>query len=654
MAKTTSAAIKMDPMRVTLADIQRGITVSKQLDDFKAFPTTLHCGRSLVGSPKQQPQHIKVTLRKTNEILLYEQRSLTVLADTDEGKAVAADNERYEYLTSAQGRRRRTFSAEAQTAGVLYKSRDVNTEHIRTDNIASYVSNFEMFDTYKDLQTTTKSVAIDEHKKMEITTYKVEGKDTFIDINRQPSFRLALMLTMRVLAGNVFEQQQRRFRNMRLPDPLAAEVRYRYRAELLWRFELPQALAGNMKKAVADLSWCPRNGDILAVAYGVYNFRDDNANSDGCVCIWSIKNPVNPERYYKYQLPVIAVEFSLHNPQLLAIGLSDGTIEVLDITKLESAAIAVTDRRTLHNCEPIVAIKWISRSELVGARYTIEPFLALSRDGSVTKYSIINSPQLLANKLLLLNRIEAQPEGIRVERSYELLQANRHPQGLNLCLSPTQDDLYYVLTEEGCLYKCSTHYPQQYLTVLQVQEAGANAMDFSPWSPKLFLTCGNDWSINIWLDGIFEPIISLKHHEGPIHCAYWSRTHSTIIISLCRNSVDIWDIKQSVLKPMSSTSINGAHYTSCRLSLCGRSLAVGNETGNVLMLAFEDMPFPAYYQYDQLEKAIYNLISNDKEMTHKVKSLGFFGYAEHVRYQPKKRRRMRKKIQKDTNLSDEN
>lgn len=72
------------------------------------------------------------------------------------------------------------------------------------------------------------------------------------------------------------------------------------------------------------------------------------------------------------------------------------------------------------------------------------------------------------------------------------------------------------------------------------------------------------------------------------------------------------------------------------------------------MLAFEGMPFSAYYQYDQLEKAIYNLISNDKEMTYKVKSLGFFGYAEHVRYQPKKRRKRRKKIQKDVYLSEEN
>lgn len=92
----------------------------------------------------------------------------------------------------------------------------------------------------------------------------------------------------------------------------------------------------------------------------------------------------------------------------------------------------------------------------------------------------------------------------------------------------------------------------------------------------------------------------------------------------------------------------------CRLSLCGRSLAVGNEAGNVLMLAFEDMPFPAYYQYDQLKKAIYSLVSNEREMAYKVKSLGFFGYVEHVRYQPKKRHRSCKNIPKETHLTDEN
>ncbi|XP_053954610.1 dynein axonemal intermediate chain 4 [Anastrepha ludens] len=640
--------IRLDPMCVTLADIQRGITMNKQLGELKTFAKTVKSAHSLVDSAKYRPKHIKVTLQKTSEILLFEQRSLTVLADTEEGKAVSEDNERYDYLTSAQGRRRRTIDAEAQTTALLYKSRDVNTERIRTDNVASYVSNFEMFDTYKDLQATTKSVELDEHKKMEITTYKVEGKDTFIDINQQQSFRLALMLTMRVLAGNVFEHQQRRFRNMRMPDPLTAQVNYRYRVELLWRFQLPHTLAGDQQKAVADLSWCPHNGDLLAVAYGVYTFRDDNANADGCVCIWSIKNPINPERYYKYEIPVMTVEFSPYNPQLLAVGLSNGTIEVLNITELEAPPIAITDRRTLHNCEPIVAIKWITQNKRIDGNYSVEPFLALSRDGSVTKYSIINSPHLLANQLVLLDRIEAKPEGIQLERARELLQANRHPQGLNLCLSPTQADIYYVLTDEGCLHKCSTHYPRQHLSVLQVQEAGANAMDYSPWSPKLYLTCGNDWSVRIWLDDIFQPIITLKHQVQPIHCAFWSRTHSTVIVSLSRNSVDVWDIKQSILRPMSSTRLNGENYTCCKLSLCSRSLAVGNEAGSVLMMAFEDMPFPAYYQYDQLEKSILSLLSNDKKMKHKVKSIGFFGYPEHVRFRPKKRSKRRKKPQQGT------
>ncbi|XP_067648099.1 dynein axonemal intermediate chain 4 [Eurosta solidaginis] len=594
-------------------------------------------------SPPSSP-FIKVTLRKTSEILLYEQRSLTAMVNTDEGQAVAEDNERYEYLISAQGRRRPTIEAEAQTPALLHKSREINTERIRSDNVASYVSNFEMFDTYKDLQSTTKSVALNQNKQMKITTYKVKGKDTFIEVNQQPNFRLALMITMRALAGNVFEKQQRRFRNMQMPDPLAAQVHYRYRTELLWRFQLPQALAGDKcVKAVADLSWCPTNGDILAVAYGVYTFRDDNMQADGCVCIWTIKNPVNPERYYTYELPVMVVEFSPYNPELLAVGLSNGTIEVLNITEQEKPAIAKTDRRNLQNCEPIAAIKWITQSETFNDHRNIKPFLALSRNGSVTKYSLINSPHLLASQLVLLDRLEAQPEGLQLEEGYELKQSNRHPQVLNLCLHPTQPDLYYVLTDEGCRHKCSTHYPQQHLSVLQVHEAGANVMDYSPWSPKLYLTCGNDWSINIWLEGIFQPIITLKHHLQPIHCAYWSLTHSTIIVSLCRNSIDVWDIKRSTLRPKSSTSINGEYYTCCRLSLCGRSLAVGNDIGNVLMLAFEDMPFPAHYQYDQLEKTIFTLLASDKAMLDKVKSLGFFGYSEQVRYKPKKRDKTAKK-----------
>lgn len=125
----------------------------------------------------------------------------------------------------------------------------------------------------------------------------------------------------------------------------------------------------------------------------------------------------------------------------------------------------------------------------------IDPFIALSQDGSVTQYTIINSPFLSGFKLMSLERIEGVPEGLPgIKYSSELTQhTNRCSQGLNLTKHPTQLDIYYVLTDEGCVHKCSTNYQHHYLQVLKTHESAVNAMDFSPWSPKLFLTCGNDW-----------------------------------------------------------------------------------------------------------------------------------------------------------------
>lgn len=55
-------------------------------------------------------------------------------------------------------------------------------------------------------------------------------------------------------------------------------------------------------------------------------------------------------------------------------------------------------------------------------------------------------------------------------------------------------------------------------------------------------------------------------------------------------------------------------------------MAVGNNRGIVDMLAFEDMPFSAHFQYDHLEKTIYKILANDKELLRDAKSLGYFGY----------------------------
>ncbi|XP_061400429.1 dynein axonemal intermediate chain 4 [Musca vetustissima] len=612
-------------IRTTLDDIENGIRQSKLMVNIppNGRAQTLAAPRRQL--PKRMNPFIKITLKKTSDIVLYEQRSTTVLRDSEEGKLVEEDNKRYEYLTEGQGRKRICYPVETQTSLVLTKTRSVNTDSIAKGNVASYVSNFEMFDTYKDLEQTTQSVDVDGRKKMQVTTYKVGGVDQFVEINKSPQFNLALMLTMRILAGNNFEKSQRRFRNMIMPDPLALEVRYSYRMDLLWTFSIP--LQPGDSQTITDLSWCPNHGDILAAGYGIFGATSALLAQRGCVCIWNIKNPVNPERTYHFDVPVLAVEFSPYAPQLMAIGLYDGSLYVYDISNIERPQIAMSQRSTSPSSEPIACIKWIAHSKSETKLYDIEPFLALARDGSITRYTLINSPYLLGFQLMKLRRVDGNAEGIQLENKPMLLEANRHPQGMYICLDAIQNDVYYCLTDEGCQHKCSTNYPQQELHVLQLHEAGINYMEFSPWSPKLYLTCGNDWCIRIWLMGIFKPLITLKYHMSPVYCASWSTVHSSIIVALHRDTVDVWDLRRSVLQPASSTRIDSkAYYTTLRLSQCGRSVAVGNDKGRVEILAFEEMPFSPHFQYDHLEKTVFSILANQTDLLRDVKSIGYFGY----------------------------
>lgn len=51
------------------------------------------------------------------------------------------------------------------------KSVGANTERIKTENAATFVSNFEMYDTYTDLDRITESVDLDTENTLQMTTY---------------------------------------------------------------------------------------------------------------------------------------------------------------------------------------------------------------------------------------------------------------------------------------------------------------------------------------------------------------------------------------------------------------------------------------------------------------------------------------------------
>lgn len=93
------------------------------------------------------------------------------------------------------------------------------------------------------------------------------------------------MVIERCLAGNIFRECQRRFRNMDKPDPLDLNIKYIYRLNELWSCKTVETIG----KAISSFSWCLSNGDLLAIGYGIYDFTSYVDRKAGYVCIWNIK-----------------------------------------------------------------------------------------------------------------------------------------------------------------------------------------------------------------------------------------------------------------------------------------------------------------------------------------------------------------------------
>lgn len=59
-----------------------------------------------------KPSFLKVVLRETDDVVLYECTSTTVPSESEDAAAVLENNAKYEYLTVGKGKHRPTLDAE--------------------------------------------------------------------------------------------------------------------------------------------------------------------------------------------------------------------------------------------------------------------------------------------------------------------------------------------------------------------------------------------------------------------------------------------------------------------------------------------------------------------------------------------------------------
>ncbi|ENN80709.1 hypothetical protein YQE_02877, partial [Dendroctonus ponderosae] len=388
---------------------------------------------------------------------------------------------------------------------------------------------------------------------------------------KNPRFQEAVCVVERLLANNCFNEEQKRFRGLSDPDIFRDDIQYKYNLNLLWTF------ANNATKGrcVTSFEWNPTNQDLIAVGYGKFYFAE---TSTGMVMIWNIKNPVQPERVYNFLNPVTTLSFSTKDPNLLAIGFYNGHVLVLNITSRDINLIG----ENVPGFDAVWSVVW--RPNIDQTKET-EQICASFDDGRVIFYTIENTKDL--------------QDGCSCGSS-------------TLCLG----------TNEGVVHKCSTNYLNQHLDLFLAHDGPINDLKYSPFSQQIYATCGDDWHLRIWAEGISEPLHELFVTMMSVQAMDWSPTHSTILASIYGKTILLWDFQRKVWKPQSETqSPTGSRNTIVQFIESGRCLIVGDIDGNVHVFALEDMPFPAFFQENLLFDALEKSLTTNVALMEKLKKL---------------------------------
>ncbi|KAB0795109.1 hypothetical protein PPYR_11948 [Photinus pyralis] len=566
----------------------------------------------------KMPSHISLLLKETPTYFLLELPSKTVDKDSEEAAQVEIENSTYEYLTVGKGRNRKVVNAEVQTVQILKKTRTTEAEEVKRKHNEAFASEWDMYDSYGGAQQKLKQREDDEiadytNKEDEDEELSKEDLD-LLKLLRNDSFQEALCITERLLANNNFNAEQKRFRGLSDPDPHRKDIEYKYGLKLLWTFANKETSG----KCVSALTWNEDNPDILAVGYGKFYYED---RANGMVLLWNIKNPVQPERNYKFEHPVTALHFSKKNPNLLGIGFYDGAVKILDVS-CRNIRIIGRSGKDSPIFSPVWQVIWYQGSDYFRGT---EQIITSSQDGRISFYRTQDNNDLIYEEIMRVSRPEGKLKGIETLKRCHVsgIPVKRHAAALVFRQHPANGSIYYIGTNEGTIHKCSRNHYHQHLDLFLAHEGPMYELKFSPFCNKLFMTCGDDWHVRIWADGISEPLFELNKDFQSIQSADWSPTHSTIIANVCGSNIYIWDIQRKIYHPQSITpSPTRCRNTVIKFTKSGRCISVGDIEGNVHIFSLEDMPFPAYFEDDLLYNSILRCLITRPDLIKKIQKSG--------------------------------
>ncbi|KAM9814587.1 dynein axonemal intermediate chain 4 isoform 2-T2 [Syngnathus typhle] len=368
--------------------------------------------------------------------------------------------------------------------------------------------------------------------------------------------------------------------------------------ELLWTFSCELTKGWN----ITSMAWNKQNMDLLAVGYG-----DFKPWSKGLICCWSIKNLTWPERVYHCHSGITALDFSSTTPDKLAVGMHDGTVAIFSVRNRERRTFLASSigckKRHFH---PVWNITWARQEMGLSDEDTIESVVSVSEDGRILKW-LLCSHGLEGIGMLELRRIQdgiKKAEGNKTKR--EGLLVSTATAGLCLDFQPTDPTIYLAGTSEGVVQKCSVSNHHHYLALYRKHLCPVNQVQWSPFSPDVFLSGSADWTIQLWKEDHLTPAMSFTTIQSPVLSVRWSPLWPPVFASIKSEQLEIWDLNASMLDPVIvEPAAQGVQLTSVLFAKASDCILVADSRGNVNFYKIKDLSVGPGKTVPSLERLVH-------------------------------------------------
>jgi len=497
----------------------------------------------------------------------------------------------------------------AQTFNNPKKTRGISTKPPELRHYKDSVSQWEIYDLYvnkflegikdqeimiaatKRKKKTTRSISLNADDSLEaqsIEEQKKSNKDT--DLVHGEDMSKSLKVVERMVNQNAeleiyedfkyWEDQSDQFRDGEgslLP---------------LWRFTIDRV----KRKQVTAFCWNPALPDLFAVGYGSYDFMRQGS---GVICCYSLKNTSSPQYSFTTESGVMCLDFHPQQARcaLLAVGCYDGTVMVFDVRSKLNRPIYMSNIKTGKHTDPVWQLKW--QEEDIAKELG---FFSISTDGRVANWTMSKS-SLKMETMMFLKLVLNEKDETEEDTTLAGLAS-----GCCFDFNTKSEHLFVVGTEEGKIHKCSKAYSGQYLETYEGHHMAVYAVKWNLHHPRVFLSCGADWTVKVWDHNLPHPIMSFDL-GNPVGDVAWAPYSSTVFAAVTSDGkVHVFDLNVNKHEPLCEQKVvKRAKLTHIAFSNNAPIILVGDDRGGVNSLKLSPnlrKPVPESQQLQRFDRLL--------------------------------------------------